>query len=566
MIMTMRHLLILLLAAGCTSPLAVEGAPCPCPADYLCDFATHRCVARRAAPAPDAEPPPTQEPNPEATVCAHPGSAPVRPLGPAEYASTIADLLGVAVDTSALPDSGELPEHTGASPFASELAKVYLALADQAAARATISRATILPCDPDPPGENECARQFITAFGLRAFRRPLGAQELGDFLAVFEQARRTYGMDQGYRRLLQQLLASESFYLRKEVGEPTGPLPGLASLTPYEIATRLSYFLTGSTPDGILLSLAAEGRLRTKAEVEAQARRLLGTERAAVVVGDFHRRWLRLDDVRDAPKDGDTPAFTTELRKALMTSGRETAVGMWGADFSGGQSALFRGPMYGNRSMADFYALSAPAGEGFEMLQPLGAQQRFGILTLPAILSTLADGAQSHAVRRGAFVLHRLMCLELPPPASGIPSISPPRPELTARERFAQHSMNSSCWACHSNFDPIGFVLENYDGYGRWRTSENGHAIDVSSGEVGQLLGHPFQGPQGLADLLAGSDDFSGCIAQQWFRYALGRATEPDDRCTLDELKKAYVQGGKKLRPLLVAIVRSDAFLTKTAP
>jgi len=222
--------------------------------------------------------------------------------------------------------------------------------------------------------------------------------------------------------------------------------------------------------------------------------------------------------------------------------------------------------MYGNRPMAEFYGLSAPSGEGFEMLQPLGGQQRFGILTFPAILSALADGANSHAVRRGSFVLRRFMCIELPPPPASVPAAAEPRPGLSARERFVQHTVNRTCWACHANFDPIGFALENYDGYGRWRTTENGGTIDASSGEVGQLLGHPFQGPQGLAELLAGSEDFSGCIAQQWFRYALGRATEADDRCTLDELKKAYVKGGRKLRPLLLAIVRSDAFLTRTAP
>jgi hypothetical protein len=232
--------------------------------------------------------------------------------------------------------------------------------------------------------------------------------------------------------------------------------------------------------------------------------------------------------------------------------------------FEGDQSTLFREPMYGNRSMADFYGLSAPAGDGFEVLQPLGGQQRFGILTLPAVLSTLADGAQSQPVRRGGFILRELLCKLIPPPSGGIMSPPEARPELTGRARFAQHSMNPSCWACHSNFDPIGFALENYDGYGRWRTTQNGQAIDSSSGEVSEALGHPFQGPQGLADLLASSKGFTRCTGQQWFRYALGRPVDMDDECTLDELEKAYVEGGRKLRPLLVAIVRSDAFLTKT--
>jgi hypothetical protein len=144
--------------------------------------------------------------------------------------------------------------------------------------------------------------------------------------------------------------------------------------------------------------------------------------------------------------------------------------------------------------------------------------------------------------------------------------VAEPKPTATARERFAQHSMNPVCWVCHGDMDPIGFALENYDAYGRWRELENGRALDVSSGPVGNVLGEPFEGPHGLAQLLARREDVSMCIARNWFSHAVGRGYTTTDDCTVKHLQRAYEAGDRTLRPLLMAIVRSDAFLTRVAP
>jgi len=552
----------LTLVAGCAAPLPVEGAICPCPDGYTCGK-SGRC--ERPPPAPDNDPP-EPPPDREATVCVQPGPTPVRPLGAVHYRNSVQDLLGVTVDTSALGPDDDLPSdlQPPSNPFHSELAQKYLKLADEAAAAAMARLPQVLPCAPDPPGEVACARKFAGAFGHRAFRRPLQESEIAVLLVAFEEGRRLYGGDLGYRRLIQQILAAEDFYLRKDVGGPTGPRPGLLSLTQWEIATRLSYFLWGAPPDDELREKAAALNLGTKAAVQAQAERLLASPRAEAMIADFYRRWLHLDRVRS--KEADSPAFSPELRASLVTSAQETlALSQWRRGLD--QRALFGGPLVGNRAMSDFYALSMPAGTGFEALEPLGTQKRFGVLTLPALMSTLAQNRDSSLVQRGVFVLRRFMCLSIPAPPDTIPALAEPRPNATTRERFAVHSANPVCWGCHAHMDPIGFALENYDGYGRWREyDEQGRLIDVSSGQVGDLLGQPFDGPQGLAALLANSRDVAECTASNWFSYAMGRPVLPTDGCTVKELFDAYDGSGRKLSPLLIAIVRSDAFLTRKAP
>jgi hypothetical protein len=562
-------LLIAGTAAGCTSPLPVEGAPCPCPegGGYRCDPSLNRCVRAGQTERDGGTATPEASPDPEVTTCVKPGPTTVRRLDGEEYGNTVLDLLGVVVDTKDLPREIYLPDPAGApasSPFLSpELAAVYTKAADEAAAKAVANLRPLLPCEPDPPGQNACARKFAEGFGARAYRRPLVADEIDHLIGVFDEARRGYGGDLGYRRLIQQVLASSKFYLRTEIGEASGPRAGLRSLTSWEIASRLSYFLWATTPDETLRARAAAGGLRTKADVRAQAERLLASPRAEAVVSAFHRRWLRLEEVLTVEKDGDTPAFSPALRQALVTSGLRTAsLHMW--QRGGDQAALFGGPVIGNRAMSDFYGLSTPSGTGFEELSPLGEQKRFGILTLPAVLSAHSKGDESAPLRRGHFVMDEFLCRTLPAPPASIPAIPEPQPTLTTRGRFAALTGMPGCIPCHSQFDPVGFGLENYDGYGRWRTTENGMAIDASGS--GELLGRPFDGPGGLAALLAGSDEVSACLAAQWFRFAVGRATIDTDACTLKELERAFVAGGRRLRPLLLAITTTDAFLTREAP
>jgi hypothetical protein len=171
-------------------------------------------------------------------------------------------------------------------------------------------------------------------------------------------------------------------------------------------------------------------------------------------------------------------------------------------------------------------------------------------------------------VARGVFVRKRLLCQELTPPPN-VPLEPPsPDPNATTRERFSQHSSDPSCAGCHSLIDPLGFPFENYDGTGRWRTTENGQPIDAS----GEILGIEDESAQGtvrdaaeLSAKLAASTDVQACLVDNWAIYALGRRLDEElDACTRLDLQAAFAESGGDLRELMIAITSSDAFRFRT--
>jgi hypothetical protein len=558
---------VLGLAAGCSTPLQVEGAPCPCPGGYVCD-AHDRCVGSGGLPATatrDSGTGPLETQIPPAACNPDPGPAVVRRLDADEYANTVLDLLGVVVDTSGLQRSTELPEPAGPqqSPFLSpDMTAQFAKVAQDAAAQAVQHLPRLVPCT-DPPGESTCARRFAESFGARAYRRPLEGQEVDTLMSAFEEGRRNYGGDLGIRRMIEFVLTTPQFLFRIYRGTGTGPRPGIVALTPHEIAARLSYFLWATMPDQTLQQRAVSGGLATADDVRAAAQALMESPRAEPVVAAFHRRWLRLE-MGGAGKPPVQPPFDEDLRKALVTSGQQTmTLRMWERGLD--QSALFGGLLVANRAMAEFYDLSLPGGSGFEELGPLRDQKRFGIITLPGVLANFSDGAESSPTHRGHFITEEILCRPIPAPPANVPPLPRTGPMLqTTRARYSEHIDNPNCSPCHQLMDSIGFGLENYDGYGRWRVKENGQAIDTSGSGV--VAGQTFTGPAELADILAASDDVSQCLVQQWFRFAVGRAIEESDTCTINQLHRAYLDGGRKLRPLLLAIVTSEAFLTRRAP
>jgi hypothetical protein len=174
------------------------------------------------------------------------------------------------------------------------------------------------------------------------------------------------------------------------------------------------------------------------------------------------------------------------------------------------------------------------------------------------------DSLGSFPPRRGATVLRRLFCSDIePPPNIVIANVAPPAPGLTTRQRFAEHSKNP-CASCHRAFDPYGFAFENYDGIGRYRTTDNGQPVDAS-GAVPLTSGTvSFKDAVGLMPALAKDDNVRACVATQWMRYLQRRLETPGDMASLQAVQSAFRNSSYDLRELLVAIVSSDAFTRRT--
>ncbi len=520
-----------------------------------------------------AQPPPSG--GSEGLVCSEltPGPSPLRPLTRDEYDRTIEDLLGdVSTPARSFPAENEVlgfrnnADANLANPL---LVEQYMNAAESLALSATSDRLDLVaPC---PSGDQTaCGRSFVRDLGSRAYRRPISDAETTTLDALFDSF-----LPMGYAKAVEVTLAavlqSPQFLYRIDTWRAPTAETGAIPLGPYELASRLSYLLTGSMPDAELFAAAAEGRLVTAEEVELQARRLIESPRARDVMRSFHEQWLGLslldgvariaDDVPPPPEGMADPELVLSWRESFR---RFLDHAVWE---QGTINALLTSPMlFVDQKLAPLYGESAPAEDFLGVERP---DQRAGLLTQPALLALLAHADQSAPVLRGVFVRERMMCIEIIPPPPGINVVPPPvDPTATTRERFAQHTADPTCAGCHQLIDGLGFGFERYDQFGRYRAEENGLPVDESGEVVGTEdpeLDGPYVGARELSNRLALSSRVRDCLATSFYRFAMGRTETEADQCSLDQVKQRFADSQGAFSELLVGVTLSDAFRYRAA-
>jgi hypothetical protein len=360
--------------------------------------------------------------------------------------------------------------------------------------------------------------------------------------------------------MLQAMLSSPYFLYHTETTPLGQPDPVL--LGPYEVAARLSYFLTATLPDTELRRAAAAGQLSDAVQVRAQAERLLASPAAEKSLAAFHQQWLHLAELAAAEKDAtlfpqwgaDLVASMEQETARFVSYVLQRGDGLFRSLVSAPYSFIDArlGPLYGVTPSADPNQPTA-----------LDPRERAGLLTQPGFLSSKAHADRSSPVRRGVAVLNSLFCAELPPPPPDVMATPPaPASNKTTRELFAQHSSNSRCSGCHSMIDPVGFAFENYDAIGAYRTQENGLAID-NSGEllnVDAAVNGKFKGVRELAERVAQSDVARDCYATAMVTFALKRLAGPADACTAKSLAQAFAASGYNVRDLMLRMVTENSF------
>jgi hypothetical protein len=498
-----------------------------------------------------------------------PGVAPLRLLTHVQYDNTVADLLGDTTHPSSqFPAENEVVGYTNnvsANQVNPRLVEAYQSAAEALAKKAITDQLAVLAPCAEGTDNATCGRSFITSFGTKAFRRALTDEESGIFAKLFD-ATLFQGYSKAIELTLRAMLQSPQFLYRVDAQKAATPQTGAIALTPNEMASRLSYFLTNTTPDATLLAAASADQLGTDANIETQARRLLETSRAREMARDFVGQWLglaRLDGAARLAPD-QTYGATELVPDWKDTLGKFLDDALWN---DGNVQALMTSPkLFLTPKLAALYGQPAPTDPN----APVTASgQRSGLLTQPAILALLAHSDQSAPVLRGVFVRERILCLEVQPPPPDV-VVVPPEVDQTAttRERFAQHTEQDACRGCHASLDGIGFGFERYDQLGRYRETENGILVD-DSGEVldtfDPALDGPFHGAVELAQKLSTDAGVRDCIATQWYRYAMGRVEDSTDACSLQQVKSRFASGNGAFRELLVGIVLSDAFRYRPA-
>jgi hypothetical protein len=501
--------------------------------------------------------PPPGEPGPPRTPRR------LRRLTNGELENVLTDLVGGSLDLTRgfLPDPRVDGYDDDALALGSSESKVeeVRSAAERAAAYVGQHLDTLAPCALAEPAA--CARAFAAAFGTRAWGRPPSEAELERLMTVYAAGLDGGDQASGVSLLVEAVLGSPYFLYRTELGEGEPDANGSVRLTATEIASALSFLTVGSRPDALLLARA--DLLRPEARRE-EARRLLATPAGHRQQQRFLRAWLGLTDVAMINKDlGIYPSFTPVVRQA-MDRELSTFVERVLVDRQGQLDDLMTADYtFPGRAEVGIYRddLLAPPGDFTAVA--LGPRRR-GLISSPAFLATHALVGQTNPVERGLMVRTRLLCQEVAPPPPSVAAVPPPSGgKKTTRAKYAAHSSDAFCAACHQLMDPIGFGFEAFDPLGSHRTEEAGQPIDSSGALVGTDVDGPFDGPAELSLRLPRSAIFRRCFVKQLWRFAEGRDASAADDAELDGLAYRFDQLDHRLGDLLVELAARPNFVLR---
>jgi len=501
-----------------------------------------------------------------------PAPGAVRRLTKAAYVNSLRDLLGGPVEVGDLePDSsnvGGLASVTAASgSISSSGVQNYQTAADAITTHLfadTARRDKVLGCKPQSATDTTCFQSFVKTFGRLAWRQPLTAAQVTRYTQLISGLA-TAGADpyEAMRMGMSTLIQSPNFLYRVEQGAPPASGGTFWQYTSGEVASRLSYFLTNSTPDATLLDLADRDGLLTVDAVQQQATRLLGTTAGRQSVGNFATELFQLPTLATRAKDPTLfPQYTSVLQSAIM---QEIPAMFQSLVFDQqGASAMdlfTTRKTFVTKELATLYGLPTTGltSTALTAVTLPSDGTRTGLLGTAGFLALNSGQTETSPTLRGKFIRELMMCQPIPPPPANVSTILPDPPvgvTLTKRDRMTMHEQSGACAACHQQMDPLGFPLENFDAIGRYRTTDNGLPVDAS----GQIDTTTFTGIAELGQVLATRPEVSDCLVRNFYRYGTGHVEKDTEKPVLDALKAEFRTGGYRVRDLLVAIVTNDGF------
>jgi hypothetical protein len=382
----------------------------------------------------------------------------------------------------------------------------------------------------------------------------------------------------GVSSVISAMLQSPYFLYRSEIGAD-GATGATISLTPYEVASSLSYLLTGSMPDDTLLQ-AADGvhdDAGLAKMVDDQATRLLAPSGADPLppaaqgaLMNFMSGWLGLDRLYTNVKDDTVQVLTDAQRADMATETQKFILDVFGASANNTVGDLFSANYtFLNQNLANYYKLSASGLSTSFSKVPLSGRDG-GILGQASILIGYARANLSSPTQRGHLVRSRLLCQDVPPPPAGLDTkFTPSATFTTTRDQYLKgHAApdHQPCYGCHRLMDPIGVSFEHYDSFGNYRTTENGVTIDATgtieaaNATDGDVAIDGLQGPQGLETYLATNNDLKTCLVRYWSYYAFGSSSWAQDGCTYDAIRTEASGQSYALKSVLMAILHAPRF------
>ncbi|HUK19253.1 MAG TPA: DUF1592 domain-containing protein [Bryobacteraceae bacterium] len=427
----------------------------------------------------------------------------------------------------------------------------------------------------------------LLTFTARAWRRPLTPAENDDLLAFYHSLREKEELthEEAMRDSLVRVLMSPKFSYRVDLVEAAAnnrPARGIVRtvsagkvtghpLTGYALASRLSYFLWSSMPDEELLGRAAAGDLQKPEVLVQQARRMLQDDRARGLAVEFGGNWLdfrRFEEINTVDRER-FPSFTNELREAMF----EEPVRYLEDVIRNGRSVLDL--LYGdytfvNPVLAQHYGMPAVAGadDRWVRVDNVGRFGRGGLLPMAVFLTENAPGLRTSPVKRGYWVVKRVLGEVIPPPPPTVPELpaDEAKMDLPLRQMLERHRANQMCASCHARFDSLGLALEGYGPVGEQRVHDlGGRPVETQATFPGGSQGDGLEGIKAYIREHR-QNDFLDNLSRKLLAYALGRSLMLSDDPLIERMKHALAENGDRFTPLVDAIVSSPQFRNKRAP
>ena len=475
--------------------------------------------------------------------------------------------------------------------------------------------------------DEEFARAMLSNFLPRAFRKSVSPETIDSFLSIaVNHWQAGHSFEEGMHLLLRSILISPRFLYRCIGGSPrisSSPLrpvssdafrpdvarrssgydlaiaetkhasksldlamPGAAPQTArkmddFDLATRLSYFLTQGPPDATLIDLAQRQRLAITDKsgefwvIRREAERLLPSTHTAPMIQSFVGQWLGTRTLHGIMPDPefrfdensvDIAKYETEQFFTEMLTENRPMTDFIDPDFTYSSVAFIQR----NYGFTPPFALKKGdklSSKEKHRLRRIGIDRggRYGgLLGQSAILMATANGVDTQPVIRGVWMLENILGMPPPEPPKNVPALTPDtRGTTSPREQLAAHTDEPACASCHQRIDPLGLMLENFDPVGRWRSKWPGTETTIDAS--GQL-------PDGteIKDVVAfkawlvdNIDLFSTCVAEKLMTYATGRVLNYTEKHEIERIVKANHAAGNGFRDLLLALLESETFRTQ---
>jgi Protein of unknown function (DUF1592)/Protein of unknown function (DUF1588)/Protein of unknown function (DUF1595) len=510
-----------------------------------------------------------------------------------QYVNVVRDVFGITLseEDGRIVSAGAADRYTNYSEgiaIDTQVAPNYQTAALKVADLAEARMMTLLG-SPTPTAQQ--VANFVTSKVARAFRRPLSADEVTALVRLHASGQPD-GPGRGFHLLMEAVLQAPSFLYRTELGQGAAGATGPVQLTPYELASALSFLFLESVPDDALWAKAQDGSLNDKAVLEAEIDRMLQLPAVKANLTQKAFYWLGLAGIGNRSRKANLyPEWNENVKTALAQS---VQLFLGEVISSGKLSDLFSSNrIFLNRELSRLYGIPLPTGSGgstpsmtASMLVPVaapGTQRSAGILSQPGFLvaaNKLIDRAD--VVHRGLLINDAFICGGAVPPAPPEAGDEAKKMDGTERERANARAAKPNCSPCHQKFDPLGLTFERYDALGRY--SENRQAVldsdtsvtswqmtsmpvDASAvlnedGLGGNLAG-PVDGLNALAAKLAAANERVGyCASRKLAEYSLGFNPDAENSCELKAVKQTFIRTGSFIE-FWKALALSPGFRTR---